>query len=280
MICPLDVRRASLQPHDVRVVGQQLGGVLDDDEPLAGVAQAQQRAEPGRLAGARAARDQHGEPRVHHGAHPRRHLRGQRPGVDEVVEAESASTRHAQRQAGAGHGDRGEHRVDPRAVGQSRIHVGRGVVEASSAGGGEPLGEPAHGVVVGEPHVDRVDAVAAIDPHLVRTGDQDVGDERVAQQPAQRTRPGHLPVQPLGLGEQDVRSEQHAVVAQRPRDVRRGRRTSVGDEPLPHPVEHGRRQAHRATSWARRSAQVRPSRERVASPGGSPRSRAVARRGS
>ena len=204
--------------------------------------------------------------------------RGSDPAATSVVEVEGATPRHAQRQARAGHGDRGEDRVHPGAVGQARVDVGRRVVEAATAGGGEPLGEPAHLVVAPEPDVDRLGATPAVDPHLVGCRHQHVGHQRVAQQPGQRSGAGHLAVQPFGLGEQEVGTEQHAVVAQRPCDVGSGRDLPLGDEAVADPFDHRRRQAHRGTSTSTSSPHVRASRERGASPGGSPRSSADARR--
>ena len=82
---------------------------------------------------------------------------GRRPGSGRrrrpARRANAAGARHPQRDQRAGPGDRGEHRVEPGAVGQPDVDVGRGVVEPPPAGGGEPLGEAAHGLVVGEADV-------------------------------------------------------------------------------------------------------------------------------
>ncbi len=60
-----------LEADDVRVVGAQLAGVLDEHDPLPGVDQREQRGQQRRLAGAGAAADQEGEPRLDDGPEQR-----------------------------------------------------------------------------------------------------------------------------------------------------------------------------------------------------------------
>ena len=63
--------------------------------------------------------------------------------------------------------------------------------------GGQPLGQPAHLAVVGEPELGQLQPGAAIDVHLVGAVDQHVGDPGLAQQRVQRSGTDPLPSQRL-----------------------------------------------------------------------------------
>ena len=147
----LDVGGPGLEPDDVRVVGPQLAGVLDDHHPVAGVDQGQQGGEQGGLPRAGAAADQEGEPGAHQPPQ-----QGGGVGVDRAVvlqlgDGEHPAARHPQRDHGARPGERGQHGVEAGAVGEAQVDVGRRVVEPPPHGPGEPLRQPAHRGVVGEP---------------------------------------------------------------------------------------------------------------------------------
>ena len=58
----LDVGRPPLERDDVRMVRAQLGGILDEDEPLGRIDQGEQRREERRLAAAGASADQERHP--------------------------------------------------------------------------------------------------------------------------------------------------------------------------------------------------------------------------
>ena len=62
------------------------------------------------------------------------------------------------------------------------VDVGRRVVEPPARKRREPGGQPADGSVVVEPDRRRLEPVPPIDPHLVRTVHQDVGDLCVGEQ--------------------------------------------------------------------------------------------------
>ena len=163
----LDVRRPRLEPHHVRVVGVELGAVLHHHDAVAAVAAAEQRAEPGGLAGAGAASDQDGQPRVDDRLHPRRDLHRERARLDQVVERERTPARDAQGQAGAGDRQRRQHGVNPGAVGEPCVDERCGVVEPAPAGCRQALGQPSHRGVVGERDVDPLDAAPPVDPHTI-----------------------------------------------------------------------------------------------------------------
>ena len=58
--------------------------------------------------------------------------------------------------------------MQPGAVGQPDVDARAGVVEPAPGQRGEPLREPADGVVVGEPDVGQLEPGAAVDVDLVR----------------------------------------------------------------------------------------------------------------
>ena len=154
--------RPSSADH-VRVPGPQLAGVLDEHEPLVGVHQRQQRGQQRGLAGAGAAGDQERQPGGDDRLEQPHPLGRQRPGVLQLRQREAAGPRHPQREQRAGPGDRGEHGVEAGAVGQPEVDVRRGVVEPASTGGGQPLREPAHRGLVGEPDVGALQPRAAVE---------------------------------------------------------------------------------------------------------------------
>ena len=67
-----------------------------------------------------------------------------------------------------GRDDRREHGVEAGPVREPQVDVGRGVVEPPTAGGGEPLGQSAHGLVVGKADAGPLEPGSAVDPHLAR----------------------------------------------------------------------------------------------------------------
>ena len=146
----LDVGGSRLEGDHVRVVGTQLRGVLDQDQSLVGADQREQGVQQRRLARAGAAADQERQPALHHQLQQRRALGGHGTGRHQLRQGEHPLPRHPQREHGAGPRDRREHGVEAGAVRQPQVDVRRGVVEPPTAGGREPLRQPAHGPVVGE----------------------------------------------------------------------------------------------------------------------------------
>ena len=66
---------------------------------------------------------------------------------------------------------------------------------------GQPLGEPAYGLVVGEPDGGRLEAVAAVDVDLVGSVDEHVGDAGLPEQRLERPGAEHVATQRLVDGE-------------------------------------------------------------------------------
>jgi hypothetical protein len=77
-------------------------------------------------------------------------------------------------------------RVQPGAVGHSRVDERDGRVEAPPGRRREPHREPADGLVVPKHHPGAFEAPAPIHPHLVGGVDKDVGHVGVGEQHAQR----------------------------------------------------------------------------------------------
>ena len=119
---------------DVRVLGPQLAGVLDEHQPLVGVDQREQGVEQGGLAGAGAAADQERQAAAHHLLRAARRPTGRRH--PRATSSSRVNTRER--------GTRSESTVPGRdtgastawnrdAVGQPQVDVRRGVVEAAAA---------------------------------------------------------------------------------------------------------------------------------------------------
>ena len=150
------------------------------------------------------------------------------------------------------------------AVGQPEVDERRRVVEPPPAQRGQPLGQPAYGVVVGEPHRRRLEAVAAVDEDLVRAVDQDVGD---AGQPEQRLeRPGaeHVAAQRLVDREHGRVADRAAGLAQRLGHPVRGQLAGPVGQPLADPVDDLRLDLRDRGHAATADGASRPSTSRAA----------------
>ncbi len=172
-----DVGGAGHQPHRVRVVEHDLGGVLDDHEPLGRRHQPEQRTEQRRLARTRAAGDDEREPRLHDRGKHLGNVVGHAAARGERVQRERLTRQHPQRQ-GRRRAQRRQHGMQARAVGEGGVDERLRVVESSAGRRGKALREPPHRGVVGEADVRPFQAVPAVEPHRVGRVDQDVADTR------------------------------------------------------------------------------------------------------
>ena len=89
----LDVGRAALEPHDVRLAQPKLGRVLDRDHPLVRLDEAGEGVEQGRLAGAGPAADQDAAPRRDRRRELVVELLRQRAQLDQLARARAAPPR-------------------------------------------------------------------------------------------------------------------------------------------------------------------------------------------
>ncbi len=90
------IGRPGLEPHHVRVVGQELGGVLGDDDPLLRTDQAEQRREECGLPGAGAPAHQQREPGPHYGRQQLAAARRECPARHQLVDGEGPGAAHPQ----------------------------------------------------------------------------------------------------------------------------------------------------------------------------------------
>ncbi len=178
----LDVGRARLQAHHMRMLGGQLSGVLHDHDPLASGDEAEQGTQHGRLAGAGAAGDQKGHPSGHDRPQPgcRRVIHRAR-GV-QVREREPSPAGDPDRDGRAAHRQGRDDRVQPLPARQPGVHPGHGVIEPPAGLSSQPHRQLPHRRLPRERHGHPHQPAAAVDPHVRGPIDQDVCDRRVAHQ--------------------------------------------------------------------------------------------------
>jgi hypothetical protein len=176
----------------VRVVGSQLGGVLDEDQALGGRDQRQQRPQQRGLARTGAAADEEGQATPDDLAEHPGALLADRAGGDQLVEGQGALLGNPQREQRARSGQRREHGMEAGAVAQPDVDVRGGVVEATPAGGGQTLGEAAYRLLVGEADLGPLEACATVDVDLVGTVDEHVGHAGQPQERLEGPRTDHV----------------------------------------------------------------------------------------
>ena len=59
-------------------------------------------------------------------------------------------------------------------IAELTVHPGLSVIEATPRRHGEPLGQATHRSLIAEPNVAAPQTVPVIDPHRIRSGDQDL----------------------------------------------------------------------------------------------------------
>ena len=87
------------------------------------------------------------------------------------------------------------------AVGQPHIAVGRGVIETPTARCRHPLREASYGRLIREADFAESQTSRVLDPDLIRTIDQDIGDPWLPQQRLKRSRTEDVASQFLVYGE-------------------------------------------------------------------------------
>jgi hypothetical protein len=185
----------------VDVVGAELAGVLDQHQPLVGRNQRQQGVEQRGLAGAGATADQERQPSRDQRAEEAGAVLADGAGGHELVEGQHPLVGNPEGQHRAGAGERREHSMEARAVGEPDVDMRDGVVEPAATGRSQPLGESAHGGVVGERDVRALEPRAAVEVDLVGAVDQDIGDAGQPQQRLQRAGAEHVASQRLVDGQ-------------------------------------------------------------------------------
>ena len=170
----------------MRVPRLEFAGVLHDEYPILVRHHGEHRRQQGGLAGPCSARHQERQPALHDPPQPTGSLGRQGTARHQLRQAEAALAGNPDRDARAAWCDGRDHRVQPGAVGQPGVHIGRGVVQAPPGQGRQPLGQPAHGHLVGEADVGPFQPVAAVHPDRAWPVHQHVGDVIVVQQSLQR----------------------------------------------------------------------------------------------
>ena len=161
----LEVRRARLEPDDVRLAQPQLGGVLDRDHPLPRADEARQHVQRRRLAGAGAAADEDARAGAHRAREEVEQRAGERAVGDQLVGAEPAAAEAADRQHRAVERERRDHDVHARAVGQPCVAQRLGLVDAPPERRQDALDRVAQVALAREPHRRALEPAAALDPH-------------------------------------------------------------------------------------------------------------------
>ena len=188
----LDVGGPALQRDDVRMVGTQLAGVLDQHHPLRRVTRDSSAAsrvvlpEPVPPLTRNARRDS----MIASSSRATSPVRVPEPTSSSTVKTRRA--RDSQRDQRARPSQRRQHGVEAAAVGEPEVAVGRGVVEPATTQGGEALGQAADGGLLREPDRCQLEPGTAVEVDPVRTVDQDVGDVRGPQQRLERSRTDHV----------------------------------------------------------------------------------------
>jgi len=172
----LHVGRTRLQTDDVWVVGAQLAPVLHDHQPVAGVDETEQRGQQSGLSRPGAATDQEGETCLHDTSQQRGASGMDRAGDHQLLQRERPTPGDAQRDRRSRPGQWSQDGMEPGAVGQTQVNVGRGVIEPSATEASESLGETSYGVVVGEAHLGQLKTMATVEIHGIGAVDQHVGD--------------------------------------------------------------------------------------------------------
>ena len=156
----LEVRRARLELHDVRLVELQLGGILDGDDPLVLGDERRQDVEGRRLARAGAAGHEDVEPCLDADAQELEHLGRRRPEADEVVDRDRLCRELPHRDDRTDQRQRFDDRVDARAIGQPRVHARARCVDPPAERGDDPVDDAQDVLVVQEVAVDPFDLAA------------------------------------------------------------------------------------------------------------------------
>jgi hypothetical protein len=114
-------------------------------------------------------------------------LRRDRPHVDEVVHAQGIRTEATNRDRGAVEGERGNDRVDARAIRESRIDHRIRLVDAAADSRDDPLDDAHHVGVVLEARGGLLELAEAFDVDEIVPVHEDIRDGRIVEEGLQGT---------------------------------------------------------------------------------------------
>ena len=187
-----DVGRPCLEPHHVPLPQHELGGVFDGDDALAIGDEAREHVQEGGLAGARAARHDHVQPRTDAAAQEVDHGLGERLPLHQVARAELVGSEAADREHRAVERKRGNDGVDARAIGQAGVDHRTRFVDAPAHRAHDPLDDAEQVLIVLEDERGWLELPLAFDVHLIVPVDQDVRYRGVAEQRLERAKAEEL----------------------------------------------------------------------------------------
>jgi hypothetical protein len=187
-----DVGRARFHAGDVGLLQLQLSGVLDGNQPLVLRNESRQRVEHGRLAGARAARDDGRLAGVDGGRQHLGHVLGDRAELDQPVQPELVLGKLADRDQRPIDRDRPDRGVEARAVEHARIDHRLRFIDAAADRGDDLVDDPEKVRLVLEGDVHALQLALLLDVAVLVSVDQDVVDVRVLEQWLKRTEADHL----------------------------------------------------------------------------------------
>jgi hypothetical protein len=172
----LSVGRPRFEPHNVRLPELQLGRLLNGDDPFVAVDLACEGVAQRRLPGAGAT----GHQNVGTRSHEAREQRGAEVVKAERLQANAACDEPPDRDARTVGRERRQHRVKPRAVGETGVDDGRCPVESKPQRTDDALDETRDRWGVERARHTRELSVA-LDVHMIGTVDHDFGDRRIVQ---------------------------------------------------------------------------------------------------
>ena len=150
--------------------------------------------------------------------------------------------------------------MEPAAVAQPQVDVGRSIVEPSTCSSGQPLSQASDRIVVEEGDRRRLQTGTAIDEDLLRSVDEHVGHPWKPQQRLQRPGADHVTTQHLEDRQDGRITDDSALCAQRLLHAMRGELSGRTRQVVADQVDDLRRDidgdAHAAITPARTRARV------------------------
>ena len=169
------------------LVEQELGRVLDRDDALGVGDRLAQGRQERRLAGARAARDEHVLALADDEVHEAHHVGREHAQAQEVIAAQPLAAEAPDRDRRAVEGDGRDGRVDAAAVGQAQVDHRAAHVDAAADARGQALDHALDVLLVAEAHVGPLEAAVALDVDPRGAVDQDVRHGWIGHQGRQGT---------------------------------------------------------------------------------------------
>ncbi len=188
----LDVRGPRLQPDHVLPLKLELGGVFDRDDALARRNPFGQGVEKRGLAGPGAAGDQDVGLALDTGLDEGGHLVPQGVDLDQALHVQRIGAEAPDAQRGSVQRQRRDDGVDAGAVRQPGIEHGRALVDPPAHVVGDPADDPHEMVGIEKRGAGHLQPALPLDVYPVRPVDQDITDQRIAQEFVERAVPEDL----------------------------------------------------------------------------------------